>query len=165
MRYVTTIGDHEYLVDILDDKHIAVNGATYEIDLKSIGDQPLYSLLVNGESFEGYVYPSDQSWQVLLRGRTYPASVEDERERRLRLAASGVVSERVEFTLKALMPGLIVAVNVREEQEVEKGEVLVVLESMKMQNELKSPRPGIISRLRVKVGDSVEQQQSLLCVV
>ena len=165
MRYVTTIGDHEYLVDILDDKHIAVNGTTYEIDLKSIGDQPLYSLLVNGESFEGYVYPSDQSWQVLLRGRSYPASVEDERERRLRLAASGVVSERVEFTLKAPMPGLIIAVNVREEQEVEKDQVLVVLESMKMQNELKSPRPGIISRLRVKVGDSVEQQQSLLCVV
>ena len=52
-----------------------------------------------------------------------------------------------------------------EEQEIEAGDVLVVLESMKMQNELKSPRPGKVSRVLVKPGDSVEQRDTLLSVV
>ncbi len=63
------------------------------------------------------------------------------------------------------MPGLVVAIPVSEGQAVNKGDVLVVLESMKMQNELKSPRSGTISRQRVKIGDSVELKQTLLSVV
>jgi biotin carboxyl carrier protein len=60
------------------------------------------------------------------------------------------------------MPGLIVAVPVQEGQEIEEGELLVVLESMKMQNELKAPRAGIVARVRVSQGDSVEQNQVML---
>jgi biotin carboxyl carrier protein len=60
---------------------------------------------------------------------------------------------------------LIVTVPVSEGQTVEKGDVLVVLESMKMQNQLKSPRPGKVSRVQVKSGDSVEQRDTLLSVV
>jgi biotin carboxyl carrier protein len=63
------------------------------------------------------------------------------------------------------MPGLIVDLPVSEGQEINKGDVLVILESMKMQNELKSPRSGKISRVRVKPGDSVEQRDTLLSVV
>jgi biotin carboxyl carrier protein len=62
------------------------------------------------------------------------------------------------------MPGLIVAIPVEEGQEVKKGQVLVILESMKMQNELKSPREGTVTRLRVKAGDRVEQKATLLSV-
>jgi biotin carboxyl carrier protein len=54
---------------------------------------------------------------------------------------------------------------VTDGQTVEKGDVLVVLESMKMQNELRAPRAGTVTRLRVKSGDSVEQKQTLLSVV
>jgi biotin carboxyl carrier protein len=75
------------------------------------------------------------------------------------------VVEQGEYHLKAPMPGLIVAVPVNEGQKVEKGEVLVVLESMKMQNELRAPRDGSITRIRIKNGDSVEQKQTLLSVV
>jgi biotin carboxyl carrier protein len=63
------------------------------------------------------------------------------------------------------MPGLVVAIPVVEGQVVKTGDVLVVLESMKMQNELKSPRDGTVARLRVQAGDSVEQKQVLLSVV
>jgi propionyl-CoA carboxylase alpha chain len=62
------------------------------------------------------------------------------------------------------MPGLVVAVPVNEGQKVEKGQVLLVLESMKMQNELKAPREGMVGRVRVKPGESVEQKQTLLSV-
>ena len=60
------------------------------------------------------------------------------------------------------MPGLIVAVPVSEGQAVRKGDILVILESMKMQNELKSPREATIGRVRVKAGDNVDQNQVLL---
>ena len=67
--------------------------------------------------------------------------------------------------MKAPMPGLVIAVPVDEGQEIKKGQVLLILESMKMQNELKSPRDGKVSRIKVKPGASVEQKQALLSVV
>lgn len=165
MKYITTINDKEYTVETLDDHRVVVDGTVYEVDFDSISGQPVYSLLVDGQSYEAYVYPSDEGWQVLIHGRLYAAQVEDERERRLRAAGGGGVAERGEYLLKAPMPGLVVSILVDEGQDVKKGDVLVVLESMKMQNELKCPRDGSISRLRVKPGDSVEQRQTLLSVV
>ena len=59
----------------------------------------------------------------------------------------------------------LVAIPVTEGQAITQGQVLLVLESMKMQNELKAPRDGTVSRIRVKVGETVEQKQTLLNVM
>ncbi len=99
---------------------------------------------------------------MLIRGRQYQVKIEDEREKRLKAAAGGGVAEGGEFHLKAPMPGLVVSILVEEGQEVKKGQVMLILESMKMQNELKAPRDGVIGRVRVKAGESVEQKQSML---
>jgi len=165
MKYVTTIGDRQFMIELIDDNHVVVDGTTYEVNFDAISDQPVYSMIVDGKSYEAYMYPSDEGWQVLLQGRLYSAVVEDEREKRLRAAAGGMVADRGDFHLKAPMPGLVVSIPVGEGQEIHKGDVLVILESMKMQNELKSPRNGKVARMRVKVGDSVEQRQTLLSVV
>jgi biotin carboxyl carrier protein len=165
MRYVTTIDGQEYTIEIVDEKHIRVGDRLLEVDFEAVSGQPVYSLIVNGKSYEAFVYSAEENWQVLLRGRLFPATVEDEREKRLRAAAGGTASEAGEFHLKAPMPGLIVSVPVKDGEAVKKGQVLVILESMKMQNELKSPRDGIVQRVRVKVGESVEQKQTLLSVM
>lgn len=165
MRYTTTIGEREFVIEILDEQRICVDGQVFTVDFDSVGDQPVYSLLVDGRSFEAYVYPGEEDWQVLLHGRSYTARVEDERDRRLRIASGAGVGAGAEFQLKSPMPGLVVALPVSEGQEVRQGQVLVVLESMKMQNELKSPRPGVVARLRVQAGDNVEHSQVLLTVV
>jgi biotin carboxyl carrier protein len=165
MKYVTSIGEHEYIIEILDERHILLDGTPYEVDFDSVSGQPVYSLLLDGHSYESYVYSSEEGWQVLLHGTLYPALVEDEREKRLRAALGRDIAERGEFHLRAPMPGLVIAVLVDDGQSVEKGDVLVILESMKMQNELRSSRPGKVARLRVKAGDSVEQRQTLLSVV
>jgi biotin carboxyl carrier protein len=164
MKYIATVEDREFLVEVLDDRHINVNGKTYEVDFETVSGQPVYSLIVDGKSHEAYVQENDNVWQVLLRGRLYPVRVEDEREKRLRAAAGAGVAEAGEFHLKAPMPGLVVSILVSEGQEVKKGQVLLILESMKMQNELKSPRDGIVNRVKVRAGESVEQKQSLLSV-
>jgi biotin carboxyl carrier protein len=60
------------------------------------------------------------------------------------------------------MPGLIVAIPVEEGQEIQSGDDLIILESMKMQNELKAPRDGTVNRIRVSAGDNVDQNQVLM---
>jgi biotin carboxyl carrier protein len=164
MKYITVVGDKQFLVEIIDDRHVSVDGKIYEVDFESVSGQPVYSLIVNGKSHESYVAQVDDIWQVLLRGRLYPVSVEDEREKRLRAAAGSGIAETGEFHLKAPMPGLVVTIPVAEGQEVKKGQVLLILESMKMQNELKSPRDGKVNRIKVRAGESVEQRQTLLSV-
>lgn len=165
MKYITTIDEHEFAIEILEGGRLTLNGDAYQVDFDSVDGQPVFSLLLNGRSYEAYVYHNDEGLQVLLHGSLYVAQVEDEREKRLRAAAGGSVVEKGEFHLKAPMPGLVVAVPVGEGSQVTKGDVLVVLESMKMQNELKAPRDGTVARLRVHAGDSVEQKQTLLSVI
>jgi biotin carboxyl carrier protein len=164
MRYITNVEGKQFLVEIIDDKHVSVDGKVYEVDFESVSGQPVYSMIVDGRSHEGYAALGEDNWQVLLHGRLYPVTVEDEREKRLRSAASVGIAETGEFHLRAPMPGLVVAVPVEEGQTVKRGQVLLILESMKMQNELKSPRDGIIERVRVKAGETVEQKQTLLSV-
>jgi biotin carboxyl carrier protein len=165
MKYVTTIEDKQYLVEVIDEKHVSVDGKIYNVDFESVSGQPVFSMIVDGKSYEAYVQEGDDNWQVLMRGRLYPVTVEDEREKRLRAAAGGGVAETGEFHLKAPMPGLVVTIPVAEGQEVKKGQVLLILESMKMQNELKSPRDGKVNRIKVKAGETVEQRQTLLSVM
>ena len=165
MKYITTIDDKQFTVEIIDEKHVSVDGKVYEIDFESVAGQPVYSLIVDGRSHESYIYQGDDNWQVLMRGRLYPVKVEDEREKRLRAAAGGSVAETGEFHLRAPMPGLVVAIPVTEGQSIQRGQVILILESMKMQNELKAPRDGTIGRIRVRPGESVEQKQTLLSVM
>ena len=165
MKYITTIDDKQFVVEIIDEKHVSVDGKVYEIDFESVSGQPVYSLIVDGRSHESYIYQGDDNWQVLMRGRLYPVQVEDEREKRLRAAAGGGIVETGEYHLRAPMPGLVVAIPVSEGQPVKRGEVILILELMKMQNELKAPRDGTIGRLRVRPGETVEQKQTLLSLM
>jgi acetyl/propionyl-CoA carboxylase alpha subunit len=162
MKYIAEVDGLEFPVEILDEHHIRFGMDILEVDLAAVSGQPLYSLIVNGESFEGYVYPNEGGWQVLLLGCSYSVNIEDEREKRLQASENGYARPGQEFILKAPMPGLAIAVQVAEGQHVEKGQILIILESMNMQNELRAPFAGMVARLRIKAGDSVMQKQILL---
>jgi biotin carboxyl carrier protein len=134
MKYATTINSKTYIIEINDDKRVFVDGVEYAVDFESVSGQPVYSLLLDGRSYEAYVYEDEEvdAWQVLLSGDLYSVQVEDE--------------------------------PVVEGQAVKKGDILVILESMKMQNELKCPADGTVTRVRAKAGESVEHHQVLLSV-
>lgn len=166
IKYIAAIGEKEYEIEIVDEHHVIIGNRLYEIDLSPVSEQTVYSLLVDNKSYEVYTYPGENdSLHVFTMGRMYDVRVEDERERRLRAQAGKIVATGGEFHLKAPMPGLVVSIPVEEGQMVEKGQILIILESMKMQNELKSPRAGKVSRIRVKPGESVEQRATLLSVI
>jgi biotin carboxyl carrier protein len=164
MKYIASSSDQEMEIEINAEDEIIVDGQKYAIDFRSIAGQPIYSLLINGSSYEALVQPSEQGLEVLLHGQMFHVSIDDERMRRLRQISEPKTTERGEFDLKSPMPGLIILISVQEGQKVSKGDRLITLESMKMQNELKSPRDGIIRSLRIKSGDYVEQNEVLLTV-
>ena len=162
MKYIASMDDKSFEIEIKPNDQLLVNGEPVQADFQSVADQPVYTLLLNGESFEALVYPSERGIQVLLSGRLFDFTVEDERQQRLRQSSGGAAVQTGEYQLKAPMPGMVVSVPVEEGQEIQTGDDLVILESMKMQNELKAPRDGIISRIRVKAGDNVDQNQVLM---
>ncbi len=164
MRYLVTVRDRIYTIEVNQDGQITFDGEVLEIDFASVGEGGLYSLLVNNESFEAMVEQREGVWDVLIRGDLYEVQVVDERTQLLRARAGAIVPEGGEIAVKAPMPGLIVAIPVEVGQEVKAGQNVVILESMKMENELKSPRAGRVERINVKERDSVEQNQVLVVI-
>jgi biotin carboxyl carrier protein len=74
----------------------------------------------------------------------------------------GLAGGAVDSAIKAPIPGLVVKVNVDEGDEVQAGQSIVILEAMKMQNELRAPRDGTVATVKVKAGDSVNQGATLV---
>ena len=162
MKYIATIGDTEYEIEILSETKVLINEVPHEINFKPLRQYLSFSLLVDGRSYEANIYQDNSEWEVMLRGRQFTVDVEDERERRLRLAAGHVSVHKGKFVLKAPMPGMVIDIPVSEGDQVSKGDVLVILESMKMQNELTAPRDGTVARIQAKVNGNVERRESLL---
>lgn len=164
MKYITTIDDVEFKVEILNNHQVQLNDKTYEVNFEEISSEMIYSLIVDGNSYEILISEEENEWNVLIRGTLYSAEVIDEREKRLRDASGELALSSGEYTLQAPMPGLVVKVAVKEGKKVKKGDVLVILESMKMQNELKSPHKGTITGVNIKKGDRVEKREAMVII-
>ena len=164
MKYITTVNNKEFEIEVVDEHHVRIGDRLIEVNFEPVSGQPVFSLLLDGKSYESFVYEGDEDWQVLLRGRQFQVTVEDEREKRLRAAAGGGVSESGEYHLKAPMPGLVVAIPVNEGDAIEKGQVILILESMKMQNELKAPVDGVIESISAQKGQSVDKGAPLIII-
>jgi biotin carboxyl carrier protein len=165
MRYEVKVNDQKYMLEVNQEGQVTVDGEDTQVEFSRIGDSGLYLLLVNNESFEGLVEEHDDIWQVVFRGDLYDVQVSDERAQLMRARAHMAVPDSGELPIKAPIPGLVINIPVEVGQEVAKGDNLVILESMKMENELKAPRAGRIDRINVKVGNSVEQYQVLMVLV
>ncbi|WP_448593469.1 acetyl-CoA carboxylase biotin carboxyl carrier protein subunit [Thermoflexus hugenholtzii] len=162
MKYIATVNGKTYTIEINREDRILCEGVERAVDFRLIDQQHVYSLLLDNASYEALIQEREGEYWVFLRGYLFTVQVEDERERRLREASGGRPGPAGEVTVKAPMPGLIVAVPVQEGQPVRKGEKLVLLESMKMQNEIRAPRDGVVKAVRVRPGQSVEQNQVLV---
>lgn len=161
MKYVTIILGKKFEIDIQKDGTLLVNGEPRQVDFLALGPS-LYSVITNSQSYEVVIEERDDNIEVQMRGHLYQTEVLDERAQFMQMQAGNLGSETGEITIKSPMPGLIVAVPVHEGQQVSKGQTIIILESMKMQNELKAPRDGVINRVIVQAGQSVEQSAQLL---
>lgn len=164
MKYITTVKDQEYIIEIDQDDAIVVNGERYLVDFRQLPEGSVFSLLLNHRSWEAAVEERDGVWEVLIQGELYPVKVQDERAYRLSKARGTTTHTSGDAIIKSPMPGIIVAVPVTVGDEVKKGDKVVILESMKMENELRSPRDGRITRVHVQKGTNVEKDQVLVVV-
>jgi biotin carboxyl carrier protein len=164
MKYITTVNDQQYSIEIDQEGRITVDGDAFDVDFHSLAEGGILSLILNNHSLEAIVEERDQAWEVLIRGELYSVQVQDERAYRLAMARGVTAEVTGEAAIKSPMPGLIIAVTVEEGQLVSKGDQIVILESMKMENELRSPRDGVVKRLHVQPGASVEKDQLLATI-
>jgi biotin carboxyl carrier protein len=162
MKYQTIVNGQTFEIEINEDGQILVNGEARAIDFRVLREGELYSLLLDHDSFEAVVEEREDGYHVLMTGDLYEVQVTDERSRRLASAFMAFGDTAGEVVIRAPMPGMIVRVPVVEGQAVAKGETLVILESMKMENELKAPRDGTVHRISVRPGDNVEQNKVLV---
>jgi biotin carboxyl carrier protein len=125
-----------------------------------------YSILINGQSCEARVQPAADSlpgqhdaWMVSIAEYDFRVEVRDPRRRRF---AGQAAAHDGPLDVLAPMPGKIVSVLVGPGQEVAQGQGLVVIEAMKMQNELRAPRAGRITQVHVQEGMGIEAGARLL---
>lgn len=165
MKYFVTIAETVYEIEIGSNEQIHVNGETIAVNNHTIATN-VNSLLINGRSFETVAVPGSEpkTWDVLLAGEQYEVLVQDELSYRVSQAQAAAAANLGEVTVKSPMPGLIIKVPVALGEAVSKGQTLVILESMKMENELKSPRDGVVLNVYVDAGASVEKGQKLITV-
>ncbi len=158
MRWVVTHGGREYAMDaeIRDDGRyrIQFEEREYVLDLRSAGGTSLWSVLIGNASFEASVVRHEDEVTVGLRARQLCFRVESEQARNARLLESAG-GKSGPCIIKSVMPGRVAKILVREGEEVGPGTPLVILEAMKMENEIRSPGSGVVRRIHVSEGIAV----------
>lgn len=161
MKYYTLVGDLEHEI-VIEDNQVLIDGQPVNVDLSRSGAPEIYSLLVDGRSYEVLVEEDRNGYTVTLKGEQYHVRVEDERTRRLNAGRASREIPTGELPIKAPIPGLVVKVLVSEGEPISEEQPLVLLEAMKMENEIRSPRDGVVRKVEVTAGQSIEQNGTLL---
>jgi biotin carboxyl carrier protein len=165
MRYIATLdgSEHELEIEELSTGCYLVRLGTQEveIELRKVGPAS-YSLLANDRSFDLEVSRDGDQLIVASRGGLSRVTLMDRTRRAALAAAARQLSGRAE--LKAMMPGRVVNVLVGPGDEVTTDQAVLVVEAMKMENELKAPKNGRVSQVNVEVGRTVEKGEILLVI-
>lgn len=163
-RYVAYVdGDEQVEIVIHPDGTLEVDGTPVVADIRHISDETIYSMLIENASHEIFAqYQQHGEWIVLIDGDRHEVRVEDERAQRLREFGAGPVGPAGDVSISAPMPGLVVQIAVEEGTEVKEHQPVVILEAMKMENELRAPTDGVVKSVRVEAGDAVDQNQVLV---
>jgi biotin carboxyl carrier protein len=164
MKYTAIINDKTYAIEIGANNTVSVNGQPHNVDFRTIDGSSLYSLLLDNASWETLVDRNGDEYRVLIGGELYIVTVMDERTRKMAKAEKVQAAHPGEVSIKAPMPGLVREVPVKVGDSVAVKQGVVILEAMKMQNELRTPKAGTVKEIRVKPGDKVEQGQVLVVI-
>ncbi len=140
---------------------LEVDGRRIDADFHPLPDGEVYSLLVNGRSHVVRVTPTGEGLEVTLAGATLAVEVRHPLEKLLQASKSAGAGGHGE-TVAAPMPGLVVALRVKPGQGVAPGQAVIVVEAMKMQNELAARHGGVVSEVLVRERDAVSAGQPLI---
>ena len=163
MKYVVTLGDEARAVEVSggDGRYRVVVGDTeWDVDARATA-AGIYSLLIGGVSYVADVLDRDGMCVVEVRGERYEITVEEQTRHIIRTrggAGAGAGSR----TLTAPLPGKISRVAVRPGDAVQAGDILLVIEAMKMENEFRAGTAGTVAEVRVAAGEAVNAGDVLI---
>lgn len=145
-------------------KAIYLNGEEVAWDLVKLSDGKFHVIL-NSRSFNAEIVKTEaatKTFTVKVNGELHEISLKDKYDILLeKLGMNNLASTKLN-EIKAPMPGLIFDIKVKEGDTVAKGDAIMILEAMKMENIIKSPGEGVVKTIKVKKGDSVEKNQILI---
>jgi biotin carboxyl carrier protein len=157
--------EHDLVINEIDGKlHVQVDDRHYEIEVHN-SEEGSYLMFENRQVYECRVEPTQKSrerFDVSLRGSHHSVTVMD--PRRLRTDENSDRHHHGETEIVAQMPGKVVRVLVEAGTHVEEGSGVVIVEAMKMQNEMKSPRTGVVVAVNVAPGDTVNAGEVLATI-
>ncbi|MEZ6017860.1 MAG: acetyl-CoA carboxylase biotin carboxyl carrier protein subunit [Planctomycetota bacterium] len=148
------------LVERLGELVVTVDGAPFEVSYNEVDAYGQVILLHKGEGFALSIEGDGHTTAVTLAGHRYDCALEDERERAANLAARAAAKGG--GPVKAVMPGVVLELLVQPGDTVSEGQPLLILEAMKMQNEIGAPGPGVVVTLHVEAGQAVAAGDKLL---
>ena len=117
-------------------------------------------LIIENKPFD--IILSDNN-TIIVNNEEYTVDIFDEQVAKLMKTGAGKVLEQ-ELVVKAAMPGLIIEVNVKQGERVEEGQALLIIEAMKMQNEMHSTKTGVIKKINVQKGQTVNSGDKLIII-
>lgn len=162
MQYFVKVAGVEWEVLVEGDR-VVVNGKEVGARLLDGPDREARALELDGATHTLVAGPGSSDGRILhIDGRRHRVQAETERERRVREMKGMGAGSLGPRPLKAPMPGLVVKVDVEAGEAVTQGQGLVIVEAMKMENELQAEADGVVSQILVEAGQAVEKDQVLL---
>jgi biotin carboxyl carrier protein len=169
MKFVVRIAGQEKIVVVNETNgyyDIEIDGQPFRVDCQYFGDKEFLSLLINNKSYliESAATKAEEGrYYARVMGRHYDVDVLDELLVAVRDAES-FAQDTTEYTVSSPMPGLILDIKVAVGDRVEAGSPVVIMEAMKMQNELASEVGGIVKKIHVSPKDTVDSQTPLVLI-
>ncbi len=155
MKLQAKVGDQTHQLDITQDGdriRARVDGREY--DLEALEVEPnVYLMRTDGMVREVFVARADNKYHASINGHDIEIDLIDPRKLRSFGSGSGEAEGMAE--VRTMMPGKVVRFVIKPGDPVEKGDGVIVVEAMKMQNELKAPKAGTLKEFRVSEGDTV----------
>ena len=162
MKYLVQVDGQAIEVEV-DGERVVLDGKTLHATLGAVTGTPLRQLMVDGRPVTLSMESLGRGrWALTRGGDRLELEVLDERTRHIRSLAGGGADRKALDVLKAPMPGMVLRVLVEPGDAVSAGMGLVVLEALKMENELTASASAVVKAVRVAPGEAVEKGQALL---
>ena len=165
MKYYVDINGREHEVELterLGELSVTVDGEPLDLSYSEVDGLGQFLVISEGNSYGVSIDGDSTELGVTIAGSLYDVTIEDERERAA--GAAERAAGKQGGLVKSVMPGVVVELCVEEGQEVEEGQPLLILEAMKMQNEIAAPRAGRVQVVHVEAGVAVGAGEKLVLI-
>lgn len=156
MKYYITVNGKEHTVDVVErlgELKVSVDDKPMAIDYEEVDNLGQVAILCGGMSYGLSIEGDEHKLSATIAGHLYACEIEDERERAAHAAERAQAKSG--GLVKAVMPGIVVKLLVKEGDTVAKDQPLLILEAMKMQNEITAPSEGVVKQLFVREKEAV----------